>query len=322
VLVHIEGLPEDIQISGQQIAAGKHAAKLKFKTEEASASRTFNISLHATAVVDNQTLDRGVRCRHLGVDMEGVSYGDTHRGQLSVSVLHKPVFRLFCQEAYLYAHRGSVFPYPMQIERLNGFDGAIHLQIGDRQNRDLDGIEMRTVTIPPGQSLIHLPIYLPESMAINVQSQSQLYSQAWAQFTDADQRSQSVLVLSEKRNMLRTLPPVFKLAAVQDRVAVNADGVAVCRLRLKRTTNAPGPVTVSLHRGPDSVRCEPQKVTLAEAQTEAQIKVRVGDSFAYDDAQPLVFRAIGFLPSGIEVITEASIQIEPTGGDVAKTAGQ
>ena len=181
---------------------------------------------------------------------------------------------------------------------------------------------MRTVTIPPGQSLIHLPIYLPESMAINVQSQSQLYSQAWAQFTDADQRSQSVLVLSEKRNMLRTLPPVFKLAAVQDRVVVNADGVAACRLRLKRTTNAPGPVTVSLHRGPDSVRCEPQKVTLAEAQTEAQIKVRVGDSFAYDDAQPLVFRAIGFLPSGIEVITEASIQIEPTGGDVAKTAGQ
>ena len=69
VAVHIEGLPEDIQISGQQIAAGKHAAKLKFKTEEASASRTFNISLHATAVVDNQTLDRGCAlptsgCRH------------------------------------------------------------------------------------------------------------------------------------------------------------------------------------------------------------------------------------------------------------------
>ena len=311
VELHVDGLPEDIQVSGGQIAAGKQSTQLKFKPDVGSASRAFNIALHATSDVDNQTHKRVVRCRHLGVDMEGVSYGDPYRNQLSVSVLHKPLFRLFCQEAYLYAHRGSVFPYPMQVERLNGFDGEIHLQIGDRQNRDLDGIQMRTITIPPGQSAVKLPIYLPESMAINVQSQSQLYAQAWARFTDEDQRSQSVLVLSEKRNMLRTLPPVFKLTADQEQVVVSQDGQAECRLRLKRTTNAPGPVTISLHRGPESVRCEPAQFKLKEGQTEARVTLRVADGFAYADRQPLVFRAVGFLPDGIEVVTEARVQIEP-----------
>ena len=98
----------------------------------------------------------------------------------------------------------------MEIERLNGFDGEITIQIGDRQNRDLDGIEMIETVIPAGRSEFFLPIYLPETMHINVQSQSQLYSQAYALFQDVNGNEQSVLVLSEKRNMLRTLPPVVK----------------------------------------------------------------------------------------------------------------
>jgi len=314
VALQVDGLPDDIEFSGQQIAAGSQVAKLKFKPGEKSVSRTFNVSLRATAVIGEQTRTRDVRCRHLGVDMEGVSYGDTHRNQLSISVLHKPLFRLFCQEAYLYAHRGSVFPYPMQIERLNGFEGEVHLQIGDRQNRDLDGIQMRVVTIPPGESSIKLPIYLPESMAINVQSQSQLYSQAWAQFTDAEQRMQSLLVLSEKRNMLRTLPAVFKLRAVQESISVKADRSAECRLRLKRTSNAPGPVTIVLHRAPEAVHCEPRSVSLRPEQTEARLLVRVASGFGFQNARPLVFRATGFLDNGIEVITEAEIRLEPTAG--------
>jgi len=314
VELQVDGLADGIELSGQQIAANSQLGKLKFKPGDKSASRTFNITLRGTAVIGEQTLTRIARCRHLGVDMEGVSVGDTHRNQLSISVLHKPLFRLFCQEAYLYAHRGSVFPYPMQIERLNGFDGEVHLQIGDRQNRDLDGIQMRVVTIPPGESSIDLPIYLPESMAINVQSQSQLYSQAWARFTDAGQRAQSVLVLSEKRNMLRTLPPVFKLRALQQNVTVKADGTAECRLRLKRTSNAPGPVTIVLHRAPDGVDCEPRSVSLRPEQTEATMLVRVAKGFRVSNARPLVFRATGFLENGIEVITEAAIRMEPTAG--------
>ncbi len=63
-----------------------------------------------------------------GADSEGISIGSSTSERFYVSVQHKPLFRLFCSEAYLYAHRGSVFEYDMEVERLNRFDGPIFLQ--------------------------------------------------------------------------------------------------------------------------------------------------------------------------------------------------
>ena len=74
--------------------------------------------------------------KHLGIDSEAVSFASPTLPRLHLTIATKPIFRLFCLEAYQYAHRGSVFPYPMEVERLNGFEGEIMLQIGDRQNRD------------------------------------------------------------------------------------------------------------------------------------------------------------------------------------------
>ena len=91
-------------------------------------------------------LERTARISHLGVDSEGRSVGSATLEQIPLTVLHKPIFRLYCAEAYLYAHRGSVFPYLMEVERQAGFQGKIVLQIGDRQNRDLDGIPTYTIT--------------------------------------------------------------------------------------------------------------------------------------------------------------------------------
>ena len=48
---------------------------------------------------------------------------------LHLTVQHKPIFRLTCNEAYQYAHRGTVYPYALQVERLGGFDGPITLQM-------------------------------------------------------------------------------------------------------------------------------------------------------------------------------------------------
>lgn len=298
-------LGDGIELQQTEIPAKKSYVDLEWKLSAAIASDTYRIQLTGTAEIDGQDVIRPVWCRHQGYDDEGHAYGPSHVTDFHLAVTHKPVFRLYCQEAYQYAHRGSVFLYPMQFERLDGFSSPIRLQIGDRQNRDLDGIQMREVTLAPDQTEIDLPIYLPETMAINVQSQSQLYCQAHATFQDAHGVTQTVLVLSEKRNMLRTLPPVAKLQAVQESVRCPAGEVISVPLRLERTSLFTAPMTLTLVDPPIGIQLRGQSLPAAADECELTL-------LTTEELEPgphlITVRGTGFM-DGIEIVSETQIQL-------------
>ena len=305
-----QGLPEGVTVEAAAIPKGKSSTKVKFTATEDVVSASFPLRVVGKATSGETKIERVVSFRHLGVDAEGVAVGSPTTETLHLSVQYKPLFRLFCEEAYLYAHRGSVFPYPMEVERLNGFDGLIRLQQGDRQNRDMDGVEIFDAAIKPGETTTILPIHLPETMAINVQSQTQLYSQAWASFTDPQGKEQSVLVLAEKRNMLRSMPPVVKLKSIDQSVSAAEGETVSCRLRLQRTSNFGGPMKVTLlNQLPES--CVEAGIARFDAgTTETTIPVKVASS---NDDSPVTlrFRATGQLKDRMLISeTEVTLNIE------------
>lgn len=305
-----EGLPGGLAVEAAEIPKGKSSAKIEITATEDVPSVSFAVRVVGKAAHDETSIERVAEFRHQGVDSEGVAVGSSTTQTLHLSVQHKPLFRLFCEEAYLYAHRGSVFPYPMQAERLNGFDGLIRIQQGDRQNRDMDGVEIFDATIKPSETTTILPIHLPETMAINVQSQTQLYSQAWASFTDAHGKEQAVLVLAEKRNMLRSMPPVVKLRSVDETIAAVAGETVSCRLRLQRTSNFDGPMKVELlNESPDS--CVGSVTAMfAAGETLTTVPIKVGPS-KNDQRVKLHFRATGQLDDRILISeTEVTLHIQ------------
>ena len=311
IVLSVTGLPDGVTAEPVTIPSGKSQATLQLEAVDDASVQNSIATIHGVAKVGEETLERIAQCRHLGVDSEGVSIGSPSSERLYVSVQHKPLFRLFCSEAYLYAHRGSVFEYEMEVERLNGFDGPIFLQRGDRQNRDMDGVEIWDATVKSGESNVILPIYLPETMSINVQSQTQLYSQAWARFKDSAGNEQTVLVLSEKRNMLRSMPTVVKLTAMNRTLTASPGETMTCRLLLQRTSNFPGPMQlVLLHN--EWFRRDSESVSVAAGQTEISIPVQVPDSLPAGDLSPLQFRATGTMPDGTHIITQAEIDIDIT----------
>jgi hypothetical protein len=305
-----EGLPEGITVESAQIPKGKTSAKVKLVATDEARSASFPLRVTGKVKSGEDTLERVARFRHLGVDSEGVSIGSPTTTTLNLSVQHKPLFRLYCPEAYLYAHRGSVFPYPMELERLNGFDGKVLVQQGDRQNRDMDGVEMLDTTVLPDQENFFLPIYLPETMAINVQSQTQLYSQAWATFKDSHGQDQAALVLAEKRNMLRSMPPVVKLKSVDESVSAEPGAVVPCQLRLQRTSNFPGPMKVELvnHTPESGIMMEPAEFAVRDEHLTVQLKVTKAQSI---NPTTLVFRATGQLRDR-KIISETRIELQFT----------
>lgn len=301
-------LPEGVTVEAAQIPKGKASAKIKITATAEARSASFPLRVTGKVNSGDDTLERVARFRHLGVDSEGVSIGSPTTTTLNLSVQHKPIFRLACPEAYLYAHRGSVFPYPMELERLNGFDGPVLVQQGDRQNRDMDGVEMLDTTVLPDKKEFFLPIYLPETMAINVQSQTQLYSQAWATFKDSHGQDQAVLVLSEKRNMLRSMPPVVKLRSVDETVSAAAGETVPCRLRLQRTSNFRGSMKVELrsHSPESGITMQPAEFAAGEDELTIELAVTKTQS-----AEPLslLLRATGQLKDR-RIISESRVALQ------------
>ncbi len=305
IQISATNLPPGVNLEKLEIPANKNKAKLVFVASDDAVAKGLTIQIIGTATSGDNRLERTARIGHLGVDSEGRSVGAATLEQIPLTVLHKPIFRLYCAEAYLYAHRGSVFPYLMEIERQAGFQGKITLQIGDRQNRDLDGIQMHEVEIPAESTQTMLPIYLPETMHINIQSQSQLYSQAYATFTDQHGQEQTFLAVSEKRNMLRTLPPVVKLKAIDKQLSCSTGTRVRCRLKLQRTSNFLGPMDLTLVSDPTRSDCSFEPLSIAAGQSEIQCDLPMGQ---LTGTRQLTFRATGQM-AGQTVISETRVSV-------------
>jgi hypothetical protein len=303
----VEGLPEGVRVEGHQVAANQTSTRLAFIAQEDARSCDVTLRIKGRAEMNGKAIEHTAPATHLGHDLDGVGLGRSEIDHVQLTVVHKPVFKLYCNEAYQYAHRGTIYPYLMEIERLNGFEGPIHLQVADRQIKDLDGIEIVDTTIPPGQTQVMLPIYLPETMHINVQAHSNVYSQGYIDFVDKYGQNQSMLVVSTMRCMVRTLPTVAKLRSI------NRDLIAQkgCRVRfpvtIERTSQFSGPVRVDWTNHISGLHVTP--VTIPADQSDGELIVEVDPAFSASEDLTLNLRATGKMPGEATLVTETKVKV-------------
>ncbi len=197
------GLPDGVQMKAATIPSDVSRLKLTLTAKDDARPTDVMAHLVGRANINGGMIERPALVSSIG--REGT--------ELFLTVQHKPLFRLTCNEAYKYAHRGTVYPYALTIERLNGFHGPIILQLCDRQVQDLDGIRVVESVVPAGAKNAAALVYLPETMHASVQHHSRPYVQGYATFVDRWGQKQTVLAVCEKRCMIRTLPPVVQLHA-------------------------------------------------------------------------------------------------------------
>lgn len=290
------GLPDGVAVEPARVPEGVSRMKVAVAAKADARPTDAVAGLRGRATVAGAAVERRATVAAFG--REGTS--------LYLTVQHKPVFRLTCSEAYQYAHRGTVYPYAMTVERLGGFDGPVTLQLCDRQVQDLDGIEVVETLVPPGATEAMNLVYLPETMFAGVQHHSRPYAQGYATFTDRWGQKQTLLAVSDKRCMIRTMPPVAKLRAQTTGVAGAPGGVVECKLVLDRMSNFTGPATVELV-GPAGAAAEPTR--LKGGETEVTVRVRLGDGPWPRPDQVLKFRATGKLPQGASLATDTAIPV-------------
>jgi hypothetical protein len=306
----VDGLPDGVRTEPAQIAANQNSGKLVLIASDDGRPTDATFRVLGRARDGESTIERAAAAPHLGRDPQGISVGSPTTERVCLTVQHKPVFRLYCLEAYQYAHRGTIYPYAMQVERLDGFDGEITVQVADRQSRDLDGIVFIEVKVPPGVTDFKMPIYFPETMHINAFGQCQTYTQGYAHFTDKWGQRQSTLVVSEKRNIVRTLPPVVKLAAADKEIAARPGETVRCKFVLDRTSNFTGAMDVELVEPQPETGFVAEPVRIEANQSTAEVAVRVPAQLDRTTAPILRFRARGQLSPQVTIVSEATVSLK------------
>ena len=308
--LQVEGLPEGVRYEPRQLAAGQDTIKLAFIADDQARPRDVPLKILGSATHEGTPLSAVALAPHLGQDSDGVSAGPPQVDHIQLTVRHKPMLRIYCSEAYQYAYRGTVYPYAMEVERLQGFTGPIHVEVADRQIKDLDGIVVRETTLEPGQSKFMLPVYLPETMHINVQAHSNVYAQAYVVFQDAWGQQQSQAFVSEMRCMIRPLPAVAKLSVVDSEISARLGESVACNLRLDRTSLFSGAMHVELVEPRADSGCLAQPITIEPDQATAIIRVRLPDKPSLPIPTQLKFRATGELPGYARVVSEATVRLD------------
>ena len=154
-----------------------------------------------------------------------------------------------------------------------------------------------------------MPIFLPETMHINIQSQSQLYTQAYATFMDSHGQQQHVLVVSEKRNMLRTMPTVTKLYNQSEKLTGKPGDDVTIKLDMQRTSNMLNAMQVTVKSDHPSIRKLFTGIAFKEGQRNLEVSSSIPDDLA-PGRYPFTLEATGSLDSKPDHIVVTSVDLE------------
>jgi hypothetical protein len=146
-------------------------------------------------------------------------------------------------------------------------------------------------------------------MHINVQAHSNIYAQGIATFQDKWGQKQSTCIVSEMRCMVRTLPTVTRLQALDRELAFGEDDTATCRLRLERTSLFSGPLQIALCQDESCRGITAEPVIIPAGQAEALVFIRRKPSEKICPKSTLRFRGTGVLEGDTVVVAEAVVQL-------------
>lgn len=147
VQLALTGLPAGVTAGPDLlIAEGKNDLQLDLKSADGTPVTAALATLTATATVGGQSVTRS--------------------SPVLLAVTMKPRIKITPEglDDVRKVHRGSTFLAPLLIERLEGYQGEIILEMTAKQQRHRQGLTSDEFTVPPDAKRVEYPIFVPEWM--------------------------------------------------------------------------------------------------------------------------------------------------------------
>lgn len=297
IRISVKGLPEGVDVPAELLVPEKKAALgIQFAVPETTAAIASLITIHGEAVaVEGDTSPPVV-----AFTSDPILFATTITPPFAVDAEGRDDVSKW--------PRGTTFPYPVLIERKEGFDGEIVLEMTSRQGRHRQGIRGPELKVPPGVERILYPIFLPEWLETT--RTSRLSLNGVARIPDGQGKARYSVVRQKTRMGFLPGGALLKLAADETEMEASPGTVLPIPLTISRTDDLTEPALIELLPDGRSAGFSAKPITVEAKTARIAFPVTVPST----DEQPeytLTIRATVLKNGNLPTVSQTNVIVIP-----------
>lgn len=206
-------------------------------------------------------------------------------------------------------HRGSTHPFPLLIDRLEGFAGEIFLEMTAKQQRHRQGLSGDELIVPAAANRFDYPIFVPEWMETTKTSRMILNGAVKV----ADPKGNVRTLLQKMEMRLGILPEgaLMKVAHAPAEYRATAGGELVIPLVISRVAEFHEPVKVELVPNADQAGLvSAETKTLSETDTKCFMTIKLQPDKKLVGEQQFLIRVTGMQHGNLLVKSETTVPVD------------
>jgi hypothetical protein len=292
VQLQFAGLPEGVTLPADlTIPEKKNDLPLELACAADAPANAALVTVSATATLNGQAVTRPL-------------------GAVLVATVMKPRFKLTPEglDDVRKVHRGSTFLAPILIERLEGYQGPIVLEMTAKQQRHRQGLASDEFTAPADAARVEYPIFVPEWMETT--KTSRMILNGVVQVPDPRGKVRSLLQKMELRIGILPEGALLKLSAGASEMPAKPGETIKIPLEISRAFDLHEPVRLELvpqESQKEMISAEP--LTLTGDQRDATLSVALAADPKLAGEQTLLFRASALQGGKWAVVSETTVLV-------------
>ena len=296
IKITVAGLPEGVGVPADLLVPEKAAAlSIAFTVPETTAAAASLITIHGVSV----PVEGEANPQTLTFTSDPILFATTITPPFAVDAEGKDDVTKW--------PRGTTFPSPVLIERNEGFNGEVVLEMTSRQGRHRQGITGPELLVPPGVARILYPIFLPEWLETT--RTSRLSLNGVAKIPDGKGNIRYSLVRQKTRMGFLPVGALLKLAADETELLLEPGKPLAIPLTISRNAELTEPALIELLPGDDgNVGFSASSMIIKSEQSQFEFLVtppaREGDSWS---ERTVTIRATVQKDGHLPTVSQASV---------------
>lgn len=310
IALEVAGLPEGYSApTPLAIPEGTGELKVPIQCAPDAAALASLVTIRGTATVDGQEMRRIATAPASG-NLSPLDPQENAAPLVLVAGTLKPkwVVSPVDKDGGRTIHRGTTYPAELTIERKEGFDGPIRLEMAARQDRIRQGITGPDLVVPPGVSRFAYPCFMPQWLETSRTSRMTLV--ASAQLKDPRGNLRWLVVDGDGRITMSIEGALLKVSQSLGEMTLAPGGSFEVPVKVSRSAKLPEMVRVELQVPEElagMVTAEP--VMMAPDQESATLRVTTTANDRLLGDQTLTIRAVAMQNGTLPVVSQTTVPV-------------
>jgi hypothetical protein len=206
-------------------------------------------------------------------------------------------------------HRGATYPAEITVERLEGYQGEVSVQMAAAQSRHRQGITGPELTVPPGVNRTQYPVFLPEWL--ETARTSRIAVIGVTKVPDPRGTPRYLVSPVDGQITMSIEGALLKVSHAAVELKVTPGQTLEIPLRIFRSAKLPESVRLELRLGKDLVGAlKADPLIVPPKQVEAVLRVTATPKLGISGSHTITVRATALQDGKYPAVSETEIEAE------------